>query len=149
MARVDGLATGEPPKLSPLPWLVVRVAGLEVTGGTLCVAGSTRFVSVARVLDLEAVALKPADPGRAFSVNMFLVWVVAFFVASFIALEVTAGGGTPSLEICVEAWVWYDGGGVPLFAAAKSLFPGVGIDREAASREFEVTDPGAGVEMPW
>jgi hypothetical protein len=71
------------------------VAGREAVGGTLWLKdGSVRLVSVARVLVLEAVLLNVPGEVAPFS-NMLRVCEVAFFVASFIALEVTAGGGTP------------------------------------------------------
>lgn len=75
---------------------------------------------------------------------MFRVCEVAFLVASFIALEVTAGGGTPSRD----TGVWYDGGGVPLFAAVTSGFAAVGTAREADACLEAASDPGAGVAMP-
>lgn len=77
---------------------MVRVAGREALGGTLWLGdGSDRLVSVARVLVLEAVLLNPPGEPPPLS-NMLRVCVVAFLVASFIALEVTAGGGTPRRE---------------------------------------------------
>lgn len=123
---------------------MVRVAGREALGGTLWLGdGSDRLVSVARVLVLEAVLLNPPGEPPPFS-NMLRVCVVAFLVASFIALEVTAGGGTPRRE----TGVWYDGGGVPLFAAATSGFTGVGAVREAEACLEAASDAGAGVARP-
>lgn len=77
------------------------MAGREAVGGTLWLKdGSARLASVARVLVLEEVLLNVPGVLPPFS-NMLRVCDVAFFVASFIALEVTAGGGTPKRDVGV------------------------------------------------
>ena len=87
---------------------------------------AARGMSLPRVAGLEA-----GDTPR-FPVlpNTARLWSAAFFVASFIAREVTAGGGTPSRE--TGAWLLYDGG--------ASRAPG---------RADRGSTPGAGVAMPW
>lgn len=103
---------------------------------------AARGMSLPRVPGRE-LGDAPRLPASALPVfpKMVRVWSATFFEASFIAFEVTAGGGTPSRA--TGAGCWYEGGGVPRLAATASWLPGTGIARDPLSV------PGAGVAIPW